>query len=1362
MKAKVAACLAVRRVTVLLGLLLTSGMGWGADSLVSTGAVWKYLDNGTDQGTAWRAPGFDDSAWASGPAQLGYGDGDEATIVSYGPDAFSKYITTYFRRAFNVADASAISNLTLRVLRDDGVVVYLNGVEVFRSNLLAGAISFNTLATVVVGGAEETSAFIAADISAASLVTGVNVVAAEIHQVNATSSDISFDLELLAEAGPGNTNTNLPPTVRLVTPTDGAVFNAPANIPLLANANDPNGYLTLQYVEFFAGANSLGIRTNFPTLNPVGPFALQWTNVPRGDYTLTAVAVDDHAAKATSAPVHISVQGAPPPPGPVALIASNSVWKYLDNGTDQGTAWRGPGFDDSTWAAGRAQLGYGDGDETTAVSFGPNPNNKFITTYFRRGFEIASRNDWSNLTARLLQDDGAVVYLNGVEVVRANLPPGEIFFNTLALAAVENQMIEFALSPSLLVDGRNVVAVEMHQVNPASSDLSFDFQLTAAGAPPERTVVNVVATDPDSREVGPLGFADLGTFTISRSGRQDFDLPVYFSLSGTASNGVDYLFISNRVVIPAGSAYAAVMVSPLNDRAIEGTETVVLTLEPPVCIDLFPPPPECYLVGPSNRATVFIGDYPPTTNRPPAVTIVMPANGDTFPAGTNILLGANAPDPDSFVQTVEFFAGTQSLGLAGGPFDNFFAEWLLDWTNVPPGEYSLTAKATDNHGAMATSAPVHIIVQGEPPGDRELHVVGIYSGASQNGGPVPNHERGNAAVTVNRPGKSVTLLLASYEPVDWHVSVSAGTGIERIFLTSYYSNAVDGLPPGVPVTTVTLGYIGYSLEASDYYRALPRICALTGQDLASFHGNYTAPYPTPFVIDSVQNDPRLRCDYPQPVPTNNLPPLNFRLAFFGSGRGVYFQNYTLAGPQGGASLLPDVLAVPDSSGRYYYAADPHFVWKIDSQTGSAQNMQLPPSVPELSWPVGIAFDSMRQRVLLVSLGGEGFLYAYSPAQDTWSLVSSMNNLDLDSLVYHAPSDSLFGVGVSWGDGHPVIHELSADGAPRRTIQLPVQPFRIDPGDHRSELASVGEYLVLLIGPRYSWQSDQESRMYLIDPRTGDVWLTYRQIHPPPNQPPFVSITSPTNSAVFTTEDRVLFGADASDADGTISSVEIILDGESLGNAAGPNGSSHGTWRLFVGPLGAGPHTFAAKATDNRGAMTTSAAVSITVEAMPDSDGDGVPDARDRCPSTAPGAAVNEHGCSIAQLCPCDGPWRNHGEYVDCVVHHAWQFFRDELITADQRRVIVRDAVRSNCGRHIPAEPVRIHLLPLTLEECHRDGVQFVISGDAVGNCVIESSTDLLHWTSVQTLNAADMGNEVACPHSSGEPSRFFRVREDAP
>jgi phosphodiesterase/alkaline phosphatase D-like protein len=189
------------RLVLVLAALLAAAVAaprpLGADTvLVAASAVWKYLDNGSNQGTAWRSPGFDDSGWASGAAQLGYGDGDEATTVSYGPNASNKYVTTYFRHAFSVADPGRFLGLTLRLLRDDGAVVYLNGTEVFRSNMPAGALTSTTWASTALGAPHE-SAYVSTTVSPATLVAGTNVLAVEVHQANATSSDLSFALELI-------------------------------------------------------------------------------------------------------------------------------------------------------------------------------------------------------------------------------------------------------------------------------------------------------------------------------------------------------------------------------------------------------------------------------------------------------------------------------------------------------------------------------------------------------------------------------------------------------------------------------------------------------------------------------------------------------------------------------------------------------------------------------------------------------------------------------------------------------------------------------------------------------------------------------------------------------------------------------------------------------------------------------------------------------------------------------------------------------------------------------------------------------------------------------------------------------------
>ncbi len=162
--------------------------------LVPTGSVWHYLDDGSDQGTAWQALGFDHSTWASGPAQLGYGDGDEATVVSFGGSHGAKFTTTYYRHTFQVADPTTLSSASLNLLRDDGAIVYLNEVEVARSNMPAGAVDYLTFASKGIASNTETE-FYPFSVDPGLLLQGSNVLAVEIHQWALNSSDTSFDLE---------------------------------------------------------------------------------------------------------------------------------------------------------------------------------------------------------------------------------------------------------------------------------------------------------------------------------------------------------------------------------------------------------------------------------------------------------------------------------------------------------------------------------------------------------------------------------------------------------------------------------------------------------------------------------------------------------------------------------------------------------------------------------------------------------------------------------------------------------------------------------------------------------------------------------------------------------------------------------------------------------------------------------------------------------------------------------------------------------------------------------------------------------------------------------------------------------------
>lgn len=174
----------------------------GYDALFSLGSSWHYLDTGEDLGTDWMANDYDDSTWSVGDAELGYGDGDEETVVSYGDDASNKHTTTYFRQSFEYSgDDSDEVNGLLRLRRDDGAVVYLNGEELVRSNMPEGVIEASTFAASEMVGNGETELNEYAVVL--NLLSGVNEIAVEVHQINFTSSDISFDLELLMESMDG-------------------------------------------------------------------------------------------------------------------------------------------------------------------------------------------------------------------------------------------------------------------------------------------------------------------------------------------------------------------------------------------------------------------------------------------------------------------------------------------------------------------------------------------------------------------------------------------------------------------------------------------------------------------------------------------------------------------------------------------------------------------------------------------------------------------------------------------------------------------------------------------------------------------------------------------------------------------------------------------------------------------------------------------------------------------------------------------------------------------------------------------------------------------------------------------------------
>jgi hypothetical protein len=291
--------------------------------------------------------------------------------------------------------------------------------------------------------------------------------------------------------------------------TDQTITLPTSSVTLAGSASDADGSVASLAWSQTSGPNMATFSSNTEAAPTV-------SNLVAGSYVFSLTATDNEGAGSTADEVTITVN---PEPVSSSLIAFGATWKYLDNGTNQGNKWKAKNFNDANWKSGPSELGYGDGDEATVVSYGPNASNKYITTYFRKSISIANAAAFSSYTASLKRDDGVIVYVNGTEVYRNNMPSGRIYNTSLAAVATDDGAtpITFSIPASAFVNGTNVVAAEIHQENSSSPDISFNLSLSGVSAA-ARTVASLTtshATAASSAGISvyPNPSAD-GRFTI--------------------------------------------------------------------------------------------------------------------------------------------------------------------------------------------------------------------------------------------------------------------------------------------------------------------------------------------------------------------------------------------------------------------------------------------------------------------------------------------------------------------------------------------------------------------------------------------------------------------------------------------------------------------------------------------------------------------------------------------------------------------------------------------------------------------------------------------------------------------------------
>ncbi len=206
-----------------IGLLsLAQFTTYAQTTLFPFGSSWKYKDGGTSIGTTWKGTGFDDSGWSSGIGKLGYGQSGLSTTLNACPstpcNSSNRYLSYYFRNTFTITDVSIYEYFTFEMYRDDGIIVYVNGVEVIRNNMPAGTIVNTTLATSSATDNGTEIITVSLTLLASQFQTGVNTIAVEVHQSSNTSSDLIFDMQLKGYE-PGYSEVTMGPYLQKATST---------------------------------------------------------------------------------------------------------------------------------------------------------------------------------------------------------------------------------------------------------------------------------------------------------------------------------------------------------------------------------------------------------------------------------------------------------------------------------------------------------------------------------------------------------------------------------------------------------------------------------------------------------------------------------------------------------------------------------------------------------------------------------------------------------------------------------------------------------------------------------------------------------------------------------------------------------------------------------------------------------------------------------------------------------------------------------------------------------------------------------------------------------------------------------------
>ena len=522
---------------------------------------------------------------------------------------------------------------------------------------------------------------------------------------------------------------NAAPTVSLTSSANNTSFTAPASITLTAAASDADG--TITKVEFYSGTTLIGSAT-------AAPYGFTWSNVPAGNYTITAKATDNGNGTTTSSPISVMVGAAPGtlanPSFETPALASGG---YEYNLANAGWTFSSAGIQSngSAWAAAAAPAGaqtafiQGTGSISQSLLFGAGSYTVSFAAA-RRGTQVQP-----------LQ-----ILIDGTPV-GTPITPASFAFAGYTSAA-------FTVTAG-------AHTLQFQGTNPTGDNSSFidAVSINAANAAP---TVTLTSPANNANFTAPASIALTATASDTDGAVTKVEFYNGATLIGSAP-AAPYSFTWSNV--PAGS-YTITAKATDNGNAITTSAAVAVTVtgNQPPSVTLTTPAANQSFTAPANvillaKATdadgsiakiefyqgaaligtatsapygaawsnVAAGTYtltakatddlggtatsPPVTitvvsNQPPTISLTSPTNNASFPASANITLTATASDTDGAIAKVEFYNGATLIGSATS------APYSFLWNKVASGNYTITANATDNLGVISASAPINITISG--------------------------------------------------------------------------------------------------------------------------------------------------------------------------------------------------------------------------------------------------------------------------------------------------------------------------------------------------------------------------------------------------------------------------------------------------------------------------------------------------------------------------------------------------------------------------------------------------------------------------------------------------------------------------